>query len=110
MEQLTGEHLGTSNDKARNSGTGEPGQMDCIDESTNTTSYLKLFEQKGWLKWHRVEERAVRRRFIFRSHWTAVIKENSSNQLYAIDSWYRDNGQEPVISTLEEWLEYSAVP
>jgi len=103
MEQLTGRYLGTSNDKAENSGTGDPGQMDCIDESRNTTSYLELFKTNGWLKWHQVESRAVRNRYFLNAHWTAVIRDNESNQLYAVDSWYRDNGNEPVISRLEDW-------
>lgn len=104
MEKLTGRYLGTSNDKAKNSGTGEAGQMDCIDESRNTTSYLKLFEKKGWIKWHQIQNRALRRPYIFNDHWTAVIKDNKSNQLYAVDSWFRGNGKEPVILTLEEWM------
>jgi hypothetical protein len=104
MEELTGRRLGTSNDKAKNSGTGEPGQMDCIDESRNTTSYLKIFKNNGWIKWHQIQSRAVRNPYFFNTHWTAVIKDNESNQLFAIDSWYRDNGNEPVILPLEEWM------
>ncbi|MCU7811221.1 MAG: hypothetical protein KZQ77_08280 [Candidatus Thiodiazotropha sp. (ex Notomyrtea botanica)] len=104
MEQLTGRRLGTSNDKAKNSGTGEPGQMDCIDESRNTTAYLKLFEKNGWIKWHQTQDRAVRNPYFFNAHWTAVIKDNESNQMYAIDSWFRENGKEPVILTLEGWM------
>ena len=104
MEQLTGKRLGTSNDKAKNNGTGEPGQMDCIDESRNTTTYLKLFKKQGWIKWHQIQDRAMRSPYFFDAHWTAVIKDNQNNQLYAIDSWYRDNGKEPVILTLEKWM------
>ena len=29
-----------------------PGQLDCIDESLNTTRFLQLFEQAGLLKFH----------------------------------------------------------
>ncbi len=103
MEQLTGNIVGTSNDQAGNSGTGEPGQMDCIDESINTTAYLRLFENKGWIKWHQVEDRVRRNPFLFDIHWTAVIKDKQSNQLYAVDSWFRENGREPVIIKLKEW-------
>lgn len=104
MEQLTGKSTGTWNDKAENSGTGEPGQQDCIDESTNTTAYLKLFEQSGWLKWHQIEDRVMRSRYFVDIHWTAVIRDNQSQQRYAVDSWFRANGQEPVIIKLENWL------
>ncbi len=103
MEQLTGKELGTSNDKAENSITAEPGQMDCIDESMNTTRYLRYFAKKGWIKWHQVKDRVERSPFFFDVHWTAVVADKSSNQLYAIDSWFRDNGREPVIITLQDW-------
>lgn len=104
MEQLSGECTGTWNDRAENSGTGEPGQQDCIDESTNTTAYLKLFAQKGWLKWHQVEDRVMRSHYFVDIHWTAVIRDKQSLQRYAVDSWFRANGQEPVIIKLETWL------
>ncbi len=110
MELLTGKIVGTSNDKARNSGTGEPGQMDCIDESKNTTAYIRLFENKGWIKWHQVEDRVQRSHFFFDIHWTAVIKDKQSNQLYAIDSWFRDNGKEPVIMKLQDWKAKKEAP
>ncbi len=110
MEQLTGKAVGTSNDKARNSGTGEAGQMDCIDESINTTAYIRLFEDKGWIKWHQVEERVERSPFIFDIHWTAVIKDKQTKQRYAIDSWFRENGREPVILKLEDWKAKKEAP
>lgn len=110
MEQFTGRVLGTSNDKARNENAGEGGQMDCIDESTNTTTYLKFFEHKGWLKWHQVQERAYRSYFFFDIHWTAVIKDKQNQQFYAIDSWFRANGQAPVVLKLEDWKAKQETP
>lgn len=103
MEQLTGEKLGTNKDKAENNNTGEAGQMDCIDESTNTTRYLKLFAEKNWLIWHQVERREKRSPFFFDVHWTAVIKDKSNNKNYSVDSWFRDNGKEPIILPLKDW-------
>ncbi len=103
MEQLTGKKLDTSNDKAENAITDEPGQMDCIDESINTTRYLRYFVNKGWIKWHKVENRIERSPFFFDVHWTAAVTDKSNNQVYAIDSWFRDNGREPVIITLQDW-------
>lgn len=103
MEQLTGQYIGTTDDKAENTGSGEPGQMDCIDESTNTTTYLRLFDYRGWLKWHEVQNRVMRSHFIFDVHWTAVIKDRSSKQLYAVDSWFRENGKPPIILELSDW-------
>lgn len=103
MEQLSGKVIGTYNDKARNAGVGERGQMDCIDESRNTAAYIRLFEKKGWLKWHQIQGRVMRSHFFFDIHWTAVIKEKQSHQLYAVDSWFRANGKEPIILKLKDW-------
>ena len=102
MEQLTGKVLGTSNDKAENSCSGR-GQMDCLDESRNTTNYLLLFRDLGWLNWHQIYKRQMRSHFIVDIHWTAVIKDIKSQQLYAVDSWFRDNGKPPIILKLEDW-------
>ncbi len=104
METLVGQRTGTWKDKAKNSGMGQAGQMDCIDESTNTTAYLRLFAYKGWLKWHQVEARTMRSYILVDVHWTAVIKDIQSQQLYAVDSWFRDNGRPPLIMRLQAWL------
>ncbi len=110
MEKLTGRRLGTDNDKAKNSGTGDPGQMDCIDESLNTTRYLNYFNQRGWIHWHQVQERVRRNPFFVDIHWTAVVKDIEDGQLYAVDSWFRDNGREPVIMTLDDWKKKKEQP
>ena len=103
MESFSGEIVGTSLDKGGN----YPGyeiikQMDCIDESTNTFQYLNALKYFDLLKWHKVEPKKRRTRWFF-DHWTAVISENSTNQNFAVDSWYRDNGEPPYIQLLEDW-------
>ena len=104
FESQVGQQNGTWRDKGRNPGTVEPeGQLDCIAESLNTTTYLKLMQRLGLLKWHSVEERVVRHKLIFGTHWTAVIKESGSGDLYAVDSWYEDNGVSARIIPLETW-------
>jgi hypothetical protein len=105
FETVVGRHTGTSGDRGRNaSGFGQPGQLDCIDESTNTTTYLKLLERDGLLRYHRVAERATRfGLFVGMPHSTAVIEELHSGSRYAVDSWFFDNGQPPHIVRLEDW-------
>ncbi len=53
---------------------GSNGRMDCIDHSTTTGRFLALLESRGWLRFHRVAERARRVRLIFQ-HFSAVIEE-----------------------------------
>lgn len=105
LEQITGHYTGTEHDKGGDlKGLGQDGQMDCIDESINTTTYLKMLEDDDLMRWHTVEDRATRGWFMFGwPHTTAVIRDKRSGQLYAVDSWFLDNGKPPFIVPLEKW-------
>jgi hypothetical protein len=105
LEEIIGEHLGTAADKGGNlAGFGKPRQLDCIDESTNTNTYLRMLERYGLFKFHTVAERSTRFGiFIGMPHTTAVIRENDTGVRYAVDSWFFDNGQPPYIVKLEDW-------
>lgn len=105
LEKIVGKLTGTDNDKGGDlEGLGQPGQMDCIDESTNTTTYLRIFNQAGLLKWHEVEDRVTRGWFITGwPHTTAIIRDIESNQRYAVDSWFLDNGEQPFVVPLDVW-------
>lgn len=103
LETEVGNITGTWRDLGENvAGAGLPGQLDCISESRNTTTYLNLLEADRLLKWHTVEDRAVRTLIIF-SHWSAVIKERGNGKRYVVDSWFLDNGEPPYIQTLTDW-------
>ena len=80
------------------------GQMDCVDESINTDSFLRYLQSRGWLKHHTVVRRTTRGSFIDGRypHWTAVIKD-TSGQNWAVDSWYEAGGGLPDIMPLQEW-------
>jgi len=107
MEQITGRLAGTASDLGGNlAGLAASGpQMDCIDESSNTTTYLTLLEQHGLLRWHGVEPRAHRGYMIFGGwpHFTAVIRDRVTGRRWAVDSWFHDNGQPPEVVALETW-------
>jgi hypothetical protein len=105
FEEIVGRHTGTFRDKGGNlRGFGQPGQLDCIDESTNTTTYLRLLEHAGLLRWHRVLEPSTRfGLFVGMPHTTAVIEDTGTGDRYAVDSWFRDNGQPPYIAKLVIW-------
>ena len=83
---------------------GENGQMDCIDHSTNTDTFLRLLQVRGWLRFHEVLEPLIRTRYIFAVHWAARIRERGTQQDYVVDSWYFDNGYPAAVLTLEDWL------
>ena len=105
MEDIVGRHTGTSVDSGGNlAGFGKPLQMDCIDESTNTHTYLLMLQRDGLLKHHRVVSRSTRfGLFVGMPHTTAVIEDTVTQQRYAVDSWFHDNGEPPYIERLELW-------
>jgi hypothetical protein len=106
LESVVGRLASTANDRGGNAfGSGLPGfQLDCVDESTNTTTYLELLAHERLLRWHSVEERA-NRAWLQGSwpHWTAVIREQATGTEWAVDSWFFDNGAPPAIVTLDDW-------
>ncbi len=103
MEKISGEMAGTNLDKGGNyPGYDMPRQMDCIDESTNTFQYLLALEEKGLLNWHSVDLK--KRRIVwFIAHWTATIREIETGKRFAVDSWYRDNGEMPYLQPIADW-------
>lgn len=105
FERAVGPMTGTDQDKGGNARAPRwEWSMDCIDESTNTTTYLRMLARAGLLKWHGVEARSTRGFFIFGwPHTTAVIRDARDGVRWAVDSWFFDNGHPPAILPLEEW-------
>ena len=106
MEVLVGRHGPGRKDRALDLKhvDNRTGQMDCVDESINTTTYLKLFEKQNLLRWHRVVER-IQRRALFDAHWASQIEEIQTGDRYVIDSWFHDNGLLPNVQKTEDWTD-----
>ncbi|WP_422023852.1 hypothetical protein [Roseibium sp.] len=85
---------------------GVSGQMDCIDESTNTTSLLLIAQRHKMLRHHRVSAPVARGFFLDGRypHATATITEKKTGTVYAVDSWVHENGKRPNIMPIERWL------
>jgi hypothetical protein len=104
LESIVGALTGTAGDKGGNlKGLGLPGQMDCIDESTNTTNYLYMLQQDGLMRRHSVADRSTRWSLFSWPHTTAVIRERDSAERWAVDSWFLDNGEPPFVLPLQIW-------
>jgi len=84
--------------------SSEKGQMDCIDESTNTRHLLLYLHSRGLLKHHSVEANVSRGLLLDGRypHWTAVIRDPSGKR-WAVDSWYEPAGGAPDIVALDYW-------
>jgi hypothetical protein len=84
--------------------SGKKGQMDCIDESTNTRHVLLYLQSRGLLKHHKVLPNVSRGLFLDGRypHWTAVLSDPSGKK-WAVDSWYEPAGGPPDIVALDYW-------
>lgn len=115
IEAAVGRKAGTSRDRggtlnafgvAASGTTGFDDQFDCVDETTNTSVYLTLLVQAGYLKWHEIDGWAGRGSLIGSDGWphqTAVIVELQNQRAFAVDSWFEDNGHAAYMVPLEDW-------
>lgn len=113
MEFLAGIYTPTYRDIARNLPTSVkgsaglfPGQLDCIDESINTSRYLELFESNGLMRFHQFTKR-VYRRSVLTQHWAAAVEETATGEEYVVDSWFTDNGGAPIVVLKTRWQDLS---
>ena len=109
MERYAGEKTGTKDDRPgmEFNGPGDPTQQDCVDEATNTTSYLLILQKNGLLKYHTVGRPFSKGNILLGvsnwPHWTGVLWETKTKQKWAVDSWIYANGENPVVIEAEKW-------
>ncbi len=89
--------------------SGVHGQMDCLDETANTTSLLLVLQERGLLTHHAVEHPESRGFFLDGRypHFTAVIAEKRTGAEWAVDPWKKAPGQKPDILPLDRWRQDS---
>jgi len=81
------------------------GRTDCIDNSSNTTTYLHILQDIGELSGWTITTPDVRNRILVTVHWTAVMIDNDSGLSWSVDSWYRPNGHLPMLMPMEDWFD-----
>lgn len=107
MELAVGEHTGLWRDKPGTfAGFAHRKQMDCIDETANTNTYLQLFEAARFLRYyqrgHRVSTSLMIKRNIW-PHTVASVVDRNGGPEYIIDMWYGPHGDLPYLMTRAEW-------
>ncbi|MBZ0215103.1 MAG: hypothetical protein K8F25_00995 [Fimbriimonadaceae bacterium] len=108
MERRVAPVAGTANDRDYRDlmSGGDASQLDCIDEASNSTSYMMLFKKLGLLRHHRIGY-PIAKGFLLDGrypHVTAVVIEEASGKEYSIDSWVFANGERAAVSPLDVWL------
>lgn len=107
IERIVGPKTNTAKDRpgATIITTDTKGQMDCLDESHNTSVYLHLIERDHLLKWHKVGQPIIRGHVIDRwFHNTATVTDTTTGVLWVIDSWFGANGEPADVVTADVWL------
>jgi hypothetical protein len=80
------------------------GRTDCVDNSSNTTTFLHILRDLAALSGWSVQPPQVRDLFLlFQVHWTAVVADRKSGIQWSVDSWYRPHGHLPFVMPLSDW-------
>ncbi|MGF1639590.1 MAG: hypothetical protein ACFCUO_01425 [Rhodospirillales bacterium] len=106
FERKAGTKAGTSGDIGGTiKGMFRSGQLDCVDEASNTHTLLGMLEADGLLRWHRRGAHATRLVILSDGvpHFTATVVEIATGHVYAVDSWFRDNGHPADVVLLDAW-------
>jgi hypothetical protein len=84
---------------------GKRGQMDCVDESLNTITYLKYLHANGLLRYHTPLKRYAERGLLIDGrypHKSARMRDRQGVD-WAVDSWKTPNGGLPEVFLLSKW-------
>ncbi len=99
MERRVAPTVGTANDRPSMDfiGSGDKSQQDCVDEATNTTSYLLVLARHGLVQQHLVERPFAKDSVVNWTHWAAIVKERRSGERFAINLSSGTNGENPTV-------------
>jgi hypothetical protein len=105
LETIVGPMTDTEFDKGGFSFAQAKGsQLDCVDESLNTTTYMVMMENDGLITEHNLLGPALRGYLINGwPHFAPVIEEKETGKRFVIDSWFYKNGKKAVVLPLEVW-------
>ena len=101
MERRVAQAVGTASDRPSMdfAGSGDKSQQDCVDEATNTTSYLLVLNRHGLIQHHAVQPPFAKDDFSRWTHWAALITVKESGESFAIDSSGSTNGENPTVQS-----------
>lgn len=106
IESIVGPATGTFKDGKGMSffGSNNPGQLDCVDEANNVTSYLIVLAENNILNWHNILKPTWKWPLFSWNHYVARIQDISTKENWIIDSGINPNAGEPLIITEKQWL------
>ena len=108
MEDYAGQLAKTTNDLPKAPFRRQSFQeLDCVDETINTTKYLKFLADDNLLKFHTVGSPKFRGLNHGKyPHNTATIVEIETGEPYVVDSYVYGHAINPDIRGLNSWYDY----
>jgi hypothetical protein len=110
IERLVGPQTGTAahqwthKDMLIYPNLGDTTQLDCVDESVNTWTYMMLMERGGLLHFHRVAQLANAGGLTDPFMRNTAVLQEIKGDYYAVDASLVDGGQPPIVMPLTTWM------
>jgi hypothetical protein len=94
-----------ANDRAINDTDADlDGRADCVDHTSNTTTYLHVLSDLGQLPGWTIAAPEVRNVMNPHAvHWTPVVVDDRTHREWSVDSWFHPNGQLPLVMPVKDW-------
>ncbi len=83
---------------------GDTTQLDCVDESVNTWTYMTLMERDGLFRFHRVAQLSNAGGLTDPFMRNTAVLQEIDGGYFAVDASVVDNGQRPLIIPLATWM------
>jgi hypothetical protein len=83
---------------------GDPSQLDCVDESVNTWTYMTLMERGGLLHFHRVAQLSNAGSLTDPFMRNTAVLQEINGGYYAIDASLVNYAEAPLIMPLATWM------
>lgn len=106
FERIVGPITGTDTDVKDTFYALGDDQLDCVDESVNTTTFLLILQERGHIKFHEIEQPTARPILLAGNRWphqAAVIRDKKTQTRYVVDSWFEDSGEDAYVVEVKEW-------
>ena len=83
---------------------GDTTQLDCVDESVNTWTYMTLMERGGLLHFHRVADLSNAGGLTDPNMRNTAVLQEKGGGYYAVDASLVGYGKAPLVMSLATWM------
>lgn len=105
VREVIGKKTGTEKDQpGTDYRSHEEWDMDCVDETVNTVTTLRLLAQAKLLRYHTLAPPTLRGfQTIQTLHHTAVLQDETTDIFYAVDPWEKEQGDPALVMPVKQW-------